>query len=100
MYMWIQYVFHDSLNLNHKVLFFRRVCKIAKGDYLLRHVCPSVRSDETQLSSQWTDFVKFFCASSFLKCFGEVQSSKSDEIDVYFTWTATYICDNIWLNTS
>ena len=37
---------------------FRRVRKIAKGDYYLRHVClsicPSVRIE--QLDSHWTDF--------------------------------------------
>jgi hypothetical protein len=33
---------------------FRRVYKIAKSDYQLRHVCPSVRME--QLSFHWTDF--------------------------------------------
>jgi len=33
---------------------FRRVRKIAKGDYLLRHVCPSIRME--QLGSHWKDF--------------------------------------------
>jgi len=32
---------------------FRRVRKIAKSDYQLRHVCPSVRME--QLGSHWTD---------------------------------------------
>jgi hypothetical protein len=34
---------------------FRRVRKIAKSDYYLNHVCPSVHPME-QLGSHWTDF--------------------------------------------
>ena len=34
--------------------FVRRVRKIPKSDYLLRHVRPSVRME--QLGSHWTDF--------------------------------------------
>jgi len=35
-----------SVQTNHSVglqQIFRRVCKIAKSDYSLRHVCPSAR---------------------------------------------------------
>jgi hypothetical protein len=41
-----------------RVYFFRRVCKIAKSDSWLRHICPSVRPSERmeQLGSHWTDF--------------------------------------------
>ena len=40
--------------LNKHVTVFRRVRKIAKSDYLLRHVCLSVRIEH--LGCQWTDF--------------------------------------------
>jgi len=41
--------------LNNIHFFFRCVLrKIAKSDYLIRHVCPSVRMK--QLGSHWTDF--------------------------------------------
>ena len=33
---------------------FRRVRKVAKSDYQLRHVCPSVRME--QRASHWSDF--------------------------------------------
>jgi hypothetical protein len=45
---------------------FRRVCKIAKSDYQLRHLCLSVRPSlgMKHLGSQWTDF---HVKSSFIK---------------------------------
>ena len=40
---------------------FRRVHKIAKSDYEVRHVCPSVRPSVLleQLGSNWMIFIKF-----------------------------------------
>jgi hypothetical protein len=45
---------------------FRRVRKIAKSDYKLRHVCPSVRMQ--QLGSHWTNFREILYLSIFRKC--------------------------------
>jgi len=41
-----------------KEAFFRRVQKIAKSDYQLRHVCSTVRPSVCmeQLGCHWTDF--------------------------------------------
>jgi hypothetical protein len=47
-----------------KLLVFRRVRKIAKTDFLLRRVCPSVHME--QLGFYYTDFDKFLYLSFFL----------------------------------
>jgi len=52
---------------------FRRVSKISKSDYYLRHVCPSVRLG--QLGSQWTDFHEVRYLSNFQKSFTKNQVS-------------------------
>jgi hypothetical protein len=60
----IHFFFHFGVSLYmqcHARLdstFFRRVRKIAKYDYWLRHVCLSVRPSVRMelLGSQWTDF--------------------------------------------
>jgi hypothetical protein len=40
------------------ITIFRHVRKIAKNDYSLRHVCPSVHMED--LSTSWTDYHSFF----------------------------------------
>jgi hypothetical protein len=68
--------------LQHKSL-IRRVRKIAKSDYWLCHVCPSVRTE--QLGSQWTDFHEILYLSIFSKPVEKIQvSSKSDKNKGYF----------------
>jgi hypothetical protein len=49
-YLWVPYEMHVCGHAEG----FRRVRKIAKSDYELRHVRPSVRME--QLGSHWTDF--------------------------------------------
>ena len=50
-----------------------RVRKIAKSDYSLRHVRPSVRMQ--QLGSHWTDFHEIWHLSIFLKSVEKIQVS-------------------------
>jgi hypothetical protein len=61
---------------------FRRFRKTTKGEYYLRHVCPSVRM---QLASHWTDSMKFDI-SIFRNYDEKVKvSSESDKNNRYFT---------------
>jgi hypothetical protein len=73
---------------------FRHLPKIAKRDYQLRHVCPSVRIE--QLRSHWADLHKIWHLSIFRKSEEEIQVSvQSDKNYVYFTWRPMYIYSNI-----
>jgi hypothetical protein len=49
----------------------RRVHKIAKSDYQLRHVCLSVRMEE--LGPHGIDFHEISCMSIFRKCVEKIQ---------------------------
>ena len=58
--------------------FVWHVRRIANSDYLLHHVCLSVRID--QHGSHWTDFHEIWCLSIFRKYTEEIQVSlKSDK---------------------
>jgi hypothetical protein len=58
--------------------FLRSVRKIAKSDYELRHVCPSVRVE--QLGSHWKDFHEIGYLGFFRKSVEKIQVSlKSDK---------------------
>jgi hypothetical protein len=74
--------------------FFRRVRKIAKSDYHLHHVCPSVRLSVQmkQLGSHWTDFNEISYLSIFRISF-EVRhvTFNSNKNNAYFTWKPVYI---------
>jgi hypothetical protein len=62
------------------VHFFRRVRKITKSDYYLRHVCPSVCPHATT-GSYWTDFHEILYLSVLRKSVEKIQVSlKPDKI--------------------
>ena len=72
----IIYQFHDCYWHNHSTVvvqsdIFRRVRKIAKGDYQLRHVRPSVME---QLGSQSTEFHEFQYLSILKKSVQKIPS--------------------------
>ena len=78
---------------------FRRVRKIAKSDYELRHVRPSVRIE--QLGSHWTDLHETWYLNISRNSVEKIQVSlKSDKSKGYFTWRPIYIIDHISLNSS
>ena len=54
---------------------FRRVRKIAKSDYLHRHVCLSVRPHGKQLGSHWTDFHEILICDFSRKSVKKIQVS-------------------------
>jgi hypothetical protein len=82
---------HGVHNLQYCV--FRRVRKIAKSDNYLRHVCPSVRTEE--LGSHWTDCHEIWFLSIFRKSVEKIQVwLQSDKNNGYFTWRPMYICDS------
>jgi hypothetical protein len=63
---------------------FRRVRKIARSDYKLRHVCPSVRME--QRGSHWTDFDEILYLCFLRKSVEKIQVSlKCDKNNGYFT---------------
>ena len=69
---------------------FRRIRKMAKSGYWLRHVCPTVRMK--QLGSHSTDFHVIWCLSVFRKAVPKtLDSLKSGKNDWYFTWRPKYI---------
>ena len=83
---------------------FRRVREIAKSDYYLRHVCPSVclyvrPSVRIEwLGSHWTNFHENWYLDIFekKKSVEKIQVSwKSDSNNRYFTWSPIYIYDHI-----
>ena len=83
----------------HRLL-FRRVRKIAKTDYSLRHVRLSIRM-ERQLGSHWTDFNETWYLRLFRKSIAKIQVSlKSDKNNGYFTRRRFDIFDDISLNSS
>ena len=80
-------------------LIFRRVGEIAKSDYQLRHIRPSVRME--QLISHWTDFHEIWYLRINRKSVEKIQVSlKSDENNRYFTWRPIYIFNHISLISS
>jgi len=84
-----------SVQRNHSIglqQIFRRVRKIAKSDYSLRHVCPSVRPcvcasvRMEQLNSHCTAFYKILYVSIFLKiCQENSISLQPDKNNGHFT---------------
>jgi len=63
---------------------FRRFRKISKSDYNLRHICPSVRTE--QLSFHWTNFHEILNLSIFRKSVKNIQVSlKYNKNNWYFT---------------
>jgi len=58
-----------------KEAFFRRVQKIAKSDYQLRHVCSTVRPSVCmeQLGCHWTDFPEIWYFRIFRKSVEKIQ---------------------------
>ena len=69
---------------------FRRVRKTAKSDYLLGHVCPSIRMEE--LGSHCTDFHKIWYLSIIQKIFLKIRVSlKSDKNSGHFTCRPIHI---------
>ena len=65
-----------TLTKNYRYWFlFKRVCKTAKSDCWLHHVCPSVRME--QLGSQWRDFYAIWYLSIFQNSVQKIQL-KSD----------------------
>ena len=61
----------DSLRACVLPVLFKRVCKVAKSDYKLRNVCPSVRKE--QLGYQWTDIHKILYLIVCLKYVQKIQ---------------------------
>ena len=71
-------------------LIFRRFRKIAKSDYELYHVCPSVRMK--QLVPHCTDFNEICSLSIFRKCVEEIRVSlTSVKNNGFFTWRPIYV---------
>ena len=78
---------------------FRRVRKIAKSDFQIRHVCPSVQTE--QLGSHRTGFHEIRYLSIFRKSVEKIQDSlKSDKNTGHFTWRTMYIFDHILFSSS
>ena len=77
---------------------FWRFREIAKSNYELHHVCPSVFME--QLGSHWTDFHEIWYLNIFRKTVENFQVPlKSDKNNRYFTWTPIYIFDHIPLSS-
>jgi hypothetical protein len=77
---------------------FRRVHKISKSDYQLRHVLSVCKG---KLGCHWTDFHEILYSSIFRKSVQKIQVSlKSCKNEGYFTLRPLYIYDNISLNSS
>jgi hypothetical protein len=82
---------------------FKHFCKIAKRDYQICHVCPSVRPSicMEQLGSHWTDFHEIWYLSIFRKSVKKIQVSFTlDKSKRYFTWRRLDICDHILFRSS
>ena len=79
-------------------LAFRRVRKIVKSCYELRHVCQSIRLyvPIEQFGSHWTHFNEIWYLRIFRKSVEKIQVwLKSDKNNGYFTWRPKYSDDNI-----
>jgi len=73
---------------------FRRVRKIAKSDYWLCHICPSVLLPVRleQLDFHWRNTLENLCLRIFPKSFDRIQVSlKSDKNNGYFVWRPIHI---------
>ena len=92
-------IYKEAKKQNIHFTIFRRIRKIAKSDYQLRHVCPSVRME--QLGSNWTDFDEIRFLKIFRKSAHKIQFSlKSDKNNRYFRWRLIDIFHHISLSSS
>ena len=72
-------------SLDILIIIFRCVHKIAKSDYYLCHVCPSVHME--QCGSHWMDFHEIWYWRIFRKSGKKIQVSLIlDKNNGYFTW--------------
>ena len=77
----IFYIFNSTV-IDRTCFFGGLVCKIAKSDAQLRHVCPN----GTTGGSHWTDFNKILYLSLFQKPAEKIQVLfESDKSNRYFT---------------
>jgi hypothetical protein len=90
---------HPIVFLNSSSKGFRRVRKISKSDHWLRHVCPSVRTE--QFSSHWMDIYDVLYLSIYRKYINKIQVLlKSDKNDWHFAWRSIYVFNRISLSSS
>jgi len=88
-----------SATLDLWLRFEGALAKIAKSDYELRHVCPSVRIE--QLGSYWRDLHDILYLSTFRKSVGKTRSLlKSGKNNRYFTWRPMDILYHISFRSS
>jgi hypothetical protein len=89
---------HKTLFRTNKILMriyeqtvFRRVRKIAKSDYHLRHFCPSVCPSLRNRRLPMDGFSLIWYLNIFRKSVHKIQVSlKSDKHNGYITWTPIY----------
>ena len=81
----------------HRRVLIRRLRKIAKSDYQLRHVCPSISlSAWNNSAATGRIFVYFQFLNIFRKSVEKIRVSlKSDKNNRCFTWTPIYIFDHV-----
>jgi hypothetical protein len=80
---------------------FKRVLKIAKSDYQLRHVCPSVSlSACNNLVHNRRIFMKFDIGLFSKNVVQILVSLKTDKNNGYFTWRPIQTFDRISLSSS
>jgi hypothetical protein len=72
---------------SYQEFFLRRVRRIAKSNYQLRHVCPSVRME--QLASNWMDLHEIWYLGIFRKSVEKIQVSLKSHKN--FTWRPIHI---------
>ena len=80
---------------------FRLLCKIAKSDYCLCHICSYIRME--QLGSHWMDFMKFDIWIFFEQClleWGMCQHCTKNEnthftFKNFFFWKSCHWWDNV-----
>jgi hypothetical protein len=85
----------------HNWLVMRRVIKIEKSDYQLRHDCPPARpsvrpsvrpSDRMELGFLWKDFHDIWCLNIIRKSAEKIKVSwKFYKNDRRFTWRSTHV---------
>ena len=85
--------------INTWLYFFLRVRKIAKSDYWVRHVCPSVRLEK--LGSHGKYFREIWFVKIFRKSVEKIQVSlKLDKNKGHFTWIPMDSYDHNFLISS
>ena len=98
---WAQYIVWILSSFLFKLLFmlFR---KIAKSDYWLRPVCPSVRPiRNVELGSHWTDFHEVCYFGSSQQSVEKIQISLKSDMNIgYCTWRPIYVFDHFFPNSS